>query len=248
MERIELRHMYNLLGRKIALIAFVFCCLGIQNTQAQTVDKGNYNYFDFQKKPYYFGILLGVNYSGYKLGRSKNFIGNDSIKIVESDPGGGFHLHVITNFKIGEFFDLRFIPGFSFTERNLAYTSTLNNELTKRKVESVFLEVPFLLRFKSKPYKDKRAFVLSGLKYSYDVQSNADSRDAKSLVRISPHDFQFEIGAGMQFFFPYFIFSPEIKFSRGITNSLIYNDALNQARVLEDVSSSIFTISFSFEG
>lgn len=220
----------------------------MQDARAQVVDKGNYNYFDFQKKPYYFGILLGVNYSGYKLGRSKNFIANDSIRIVQSDPGAGFHLHVITNFKVGEYFDLRFIPGFSFVERNLAYTAPAETAVSRRKIESVFLEVPFLLRFKSKPYKDKRVFVLSGLKYSYDVQSNADSRDSQTLVRISPHDFQFEVGAGMQFFFPYFIFSPEIKFSRGITNSLIYNDALNQARVLEDVSSSIFTISFSFEG
>lgn len=248
MERIELRNMYDLLGRKVVLLCLLFCFVSLSSVDAQSTSKGNYNYLDFQKKPYYFGIHLGLNYSGYKLGRSKNFIGNDSIEIVESAPGAGFNLQGIVNFKIGEFFDFRLLPGFSFTERQLAYTSPNESAISKIKVESVFVELPFLVRFKSQPYKDKRVFVVTGMKYSYDVQSNADSRDAESLVRISPHDFQFEIGAGVQFFYPYFIFSPEIKFSRGITNTLIYNDALNQARVLEDVSSSVFTISFSFEG
>ncbi len=243
---IELRHMHDLHWKKIVfsvLLSFIVVAVS-----AQYIGKGNYNYKDFQKKPFYYGIHLGVNYSGYNIGHSKNFIGNESIRIVESERGAGFHLALITNLKIGEFFDLRFIPGFSFTERNLAYTSTIENNIDVIKNEAVFVELPFMLRFKSAPYKDKRAFVLAGVKYSVDVNSNAESRDADQLVRISPHDFQLEIGAGVQFFYPYFIFSPEIKFSRGIVNSLIYNDALNQARVLEDVSSSIFTISFSFEG
>ena len=92
------------------------------------------------------------------------------------------------------------------------------------------------------------AFVIAGLKYAYDVQSNSKTRQSDNLIKISPHDFQIEIGAGMQFFFPYFIFSPEIKFSRGISNILIYNDNLNESKVLEQLGSQIFSISFHFEG
>jgi len=209
----------------------------------------NYNYFDFQKKPFYFGITLGINNSGYRVLHSKNFIGNDSINIAEADKGPGFNLHIITNMKIGEYFDFRVLPGFSFTERQLEFTSTTDQEQKSfRKIESVFFELPLHIRFKSQPYKDKRAFVVGGLKYSYDVSSNSKARQAATLIKISPHDFQLEVGAGMQFFFPYFIFSPEIKFSRGISNILIYNDALNEARVLEGLGSQIFSVSFHFEG
>jgi len=89
-------------------------------------------------------------------------------------------------------------------------------------------------------------FVLAGLKYSYDVQTNSKSR--KSLIKVSPHDFQYEVGLGIQMFYPFFIFSPEIKFSRGLSNLIIYENNKIESRVLDNVTSQIFTISFNFEG
>nr|HMU03891.1 outer membrane beta-barrel protein [Saprospiraceae bacterium] len=137
--------------------------------------------------------------------------------------------------------------GFSFAQRGIQFTP-VNNEsaVIERKLESVFFELPFHIRFKSEPYKDKRVFVVAGLKYSYDVQTNSKSR--QSLIKIAPHDFQYEVGLGIQMFYPYFIFSPEIKFSRGLGNILLYDRSQNEARVLENVVSQIFTISFNFEG
>jgi len=209
----------------------------------------SYNYMDFQRKPYYFGLSLGINSTGYKVNHSNHFINNDSVMIAEGRNGSGFNLHMIANLKIGEYFDFRLSPGFSFAERKFSFVKQHEGEKPiERKLESVFLDIPFILRYKSRPYKDMRLYALAGLKYSFDVASNAKSRKAETLVKISPHDFQYEFGAGMQFFFPYFIFSPEIKVSRGLGNILIYNHFLNDAKILEDVSSSIITISFQFEG
>ncbi len=239
------RYLHDISRHKIVLfLAFIFAG---QLAFAQSA-RDNYNYRDFQKKPYYFGISLGLNTSKYHIDHSKNFIGNDSIRIAEPEAGPGVNLQMIANLKIGEYFDFRLLPGFSFAERNLVYYPVEGDILSTRKIESVFFDIPFHLRFKSAPYKDKRAFVVGGIKYTYDVASNSKSNQAKSLVKISPHDFQVEVGAGMQFFFPYFIFSPEIKYSRGITNTLIYNNDLNEARVIEGVVSQIITISFHFEG
>ena len=67
-------------------------------------------------------------------------------------------------------------------------------------------------------------------------------------VKISPHDFQFELGTGVQFFFPYFVFSPEIKVSTGIGNVLLYDQKLEESKLLEKVLTHVFTISFHFEG
>ena len=83
---------------------------------------------------------------------------------------------------------------------------------------------------------------------THDVANNSRARQAKELIKISPHDFQLEVGLGIQFFFQYFIFAPEIKFSQGLGNTLIYNNELNESRVLEKVLSRAFTISFVFEG
>ena len=229
------------------LVIAIFISSGTIN--AQYVSKKNQNYFEFQQKSYYFGITLGTNYSGYKLNHSKKFILNDSISIAESNLTPGFTVLMIANLKIGEYFDFRFTPGFSFSERNLLYKDAFGTGTRDRKrFESVFLDIPFLVRYKSEPYKDKRMFVVTGLKYTYDIANNSNSRQADSIVKISPHDFQVEGGLGMQFFFPYFIFSPEIKISQGIGNTLIYNDLIKEANVLEKLLSRVFTLSFHFEG
>ncbi len=244
--------MHNLYWKKIALLSVIL--LVTISAFGQFRVKDNRNYLDFQKKNYYFGISLGINYSGYQVYHSQNFVQNDSINIVDGIFRPGFNLHIITNLKIGNYFDLRFLPGFSFTERQFEYTSRLSNGqgttgLTKS-IESVFLDIPFLLRFKSEPYKDKRMFLVAGMKYSYDVASNSRAVKEKSqfLVQVSPHDFQLEVGFGMQFFFPFFIFSPEFKFSQGVGNVHIYKDDLIESRIMENVHSRVFSISFNFEG
>lgn len=235
--------MLHLSWKKIALIALT----AVLTTSVQAQIRGTYNYLDFASKPYYFGITLAYNSANYSLSHSENFIGNDSIRIAESTTGSGFNLGIVTNVKIGQHFDFRFLPTLSFTDRALEYWTTENVFVNKR-IESVFVEMPFHLRYKSEPYQDLRVFVIGGAKYSFDVASNSRSRTTSDIVRVAPSDFALEAGFGVQFFFPYFIFSPEIKFSQGLSNTLIYDDELMYSNVLQEVRSRAITISLHFEG
>lgn len=237
--------MYHLFGKELVLTCLL-CTLTALGLSGQAGKADNYNYRDFQRKPYYFGLSLGVNSSTFHLDRSKQFIGNESISVTEARSGLGFNLNMIANLKLGEYFDFRFLPGFTFSERALEYTDVETNALRIEPLESVFFEMPFHVRFKSAPYKDKRLFVIGGLKYSYDVASNSSNRN--ELLAFSAHDFIYEVGVGMQFFYPYFIFSPEIKFSRGLGNTLIYKPGITEANILENVMTQYFTVSFHFEG
>jgi hypothetical protein len=231
-----------------ALVA-LFLLLGAGGLFAQFNQGKNLNYLDFQAKPYYFGITLGYNQSDFRIYHSKNFIRNDSFSRAESVTGPGFNLGIVTNLKIGQYFDVRFLPTLSFIERNISYTLPGENGRTvRRPVESVLVEMPFHVRYKSAPYHDFRLFIVGGVKYSFDVASDSRTRQAAGLVRIAPTDFQVEYGAGIQFFFPYFIFSPELKISQGLNNVLIYNDRLEQSTILEKVLSRTFTLSMHFEG
>ncbi|MBK6948503.1 MAG: PorT family protein [Haliscomenobacter sp.] len=211
--------------------------------------RGNYNFLEFNQKPYYFGITLGTNSSSFKPFRSKEFLLSDDIRVVESVKGPGFNLGIVTNLKIGEYFDFRFLPTLSFAERNINYgKSSRQYPNSQRTVESVFVEMPFHMRYKSAPYRDKRLFVIAGFKYGFDVASDSRSKQAETLVKIAPNDFSVEYGAGVQIFFPFFIFSPEFKISQGIGNTLIFNPNLEESTVLEKVLSRTFTISLHFEG
>lgn len=243
---INTRNLFHLSWGKAALIIIsLFLC---QQVDAQKF-RGNYNFYDFSQKNYYFGITLALNNSSFKPFRSKDFLQSDSIFTVESLGGPGFNLGIVTNLKIGDYFDIRFLPTLSFAERNIRYDK--NNRLapfSQRKIEQVLVEMPFHVRYKSAPFRDIRLFVIAGIKYSFDVASDSRTRQAESIVKIAPSDFSVEYGAGIQFFFPYFIFSPEFKVSHGIGNSLIFNQNLEESTVLEKLLSRTFTISFHFEG
>jgi hypothetical protein len=255
MRTLNARNMLHLLGHQAlkqsaARLAFVLCCLLRLSTATAQYNQGsNINYLDFQQKPYYFGITLGYNRSDYRIYHSKDFIRNDSFARAESVTGPGFNLGIVSNLKIGEYFDLRFLPTLSFTEHTIRYTPPgETTRIFSRPIESVLVEMPFHVRYKSAPYHDFRLFVIGGVKYSFDVASDSRTRQAAGLVRIAPTDFQVEYGAGIQFFFPYFIFSPELKVSQGLNNVLIYNDRLQQSTVLDKILSRTFTISLHFEG
>jgi len=233
----------------LLLVLLAACYLLPATASAQFTGGNNYNFYDFQAKQFYFGLTLGYNSSRYTPFRSEEFLFSDDIVAVKSLSGPGFNLNMIANLKIGKYFDFRFLPGFSFAERRLNYTKDLRRLTeTQESVQSVFVELPFHFRYKSAPYKDKRLFLVAGVKYSFDVASESRARQAENLVRISPHDFHVEYGAGIQFFMPYFIFSPEFKISHGIGNTLLFNPNLPESTVLDKVLSRTFTISFHIEG
>ncbi|MFK8058141.1 MAG: outer membrane beta-barrel protein [Saprospiraceae bacterium] len=237
--------MHRIHGNRTLLLTALLVLIGSAMFAQKT--RGSYNFRDHSSKPYYFGITLGYNSSSYKLFHSEDFIRNDSIFSTTVDRDPGLDLKIVTNLKVGQYIDIRFLPGLAFAGRSIMYKYQ-DEETRSRKISSVFAEFPVQVRYKSEPWKDIRMFVLGGVKYSYDVASDARSNQADELVKFSPSDFQLEVGTGMQFFFPYFIFSPEIKFSHGLGNVLIYDDRLRQSLVLDKVLSRALTISLHFEG
>ena len=212
--------------------------------------KGNYNYREFQSKAYYFGLTFGYNRSNFQIAQSQNFIRNDSFSVVKGLAGSGLNVSMLANMKLGDNFDFRFLPGFSFVDRKINVVELDGTGEQTRDIESVLVQMPLQLRFKSDPFHDMRVYVMGGVKYSYDVATNARIRkeQAERLILISPHDFSIEVGGGFQFFFPFFIFSPEIKYSQGFGNILIYNGKQETTHLVEKLLSRTFTISLHFEG
>ncbi len=239
-------HMLHISFKKVIL----FLLLGGMAIQVNAQKaKGNYNFLSFEQKPYYFGITLGTNNSTFNIFKSDNFILNDSIRVIDDVQGPGFNLGIVSNLKIGDYFDFRFLPTLSFTEKTISYTPTANRSLPRtRKLEQVLVQMPFHIRYKSAPFNDVRVFIVGGVKYDFDVANENRTRQADEIVKIASSDFSGEFGVGVQIFFPYFIFSPEIKISQGLGNTLIFDNNLLESSVIDKVLSRTFTISFHFEG
>src|SRR5687767_1142285 len=210
-EKVNFWRMHIVSGRKIIpLILFILLGTGL---------KAQFNALSFDQKflsrPLHFGILMGFNKSDFLIRHSSLYLYNDSIARAESVKGPGFTLGIVSDLRIGEHFDLRALPSMSFSEKKLVY-DTFQDTTFSKSIESIFVELPLLLKFKSAPYKDMRVYIIAGGKYSYDLSSNAKARNAEDLVKIKRNDISVEYGLGFEFYFPMFIFAPEFRFSRGL--------------------------------
>lgn len=229
-------------------IAIVILFFDFQST-AQINGRNNYNFKEYEQKPFYFGIQMGVTSSGYKITQSQEFYQKDSFHIIESPLKGGFTISFIGNLKIGKYFDFRTTPGFAFTERNFDFFDE-SEFLSSKKNETYTFDIPLILRFKSAPYHDKRLFILAGVKYEYNFSNNNGAREELSngILTVSPHDFQYVIGAGVQFFLPYVIFSPQLTFAQSVSNIHVRKNKLQESSIIDQLLSRIFSLTINLEG
>lgn len=205
----------------------------------------------YDQKLYHFGFILGVNQMFFSVKNVPEFDKLDSLYILESTPELGFNIGIVSNLRLAEHWDLRFIPTLSFGERNLHYTFLQNNRKfyqDKKKVESTHIDLPFELKFKANRLNNFRAYLLSGAKFSIDLASQAKKKEADDALRvkIERNDVAFEAGVGFDFYTTYFKFGTELKMSYGMRD-LLKHENTPYARGIESLKSKIFQISFTFE-
>ena len=235
---------------KINLVLF-FVLIGMAS-KAQLRD--SYNLENHDDKPYYFGIVLGFNSSHYNITQAPYFLANDTIMSVNSQNASRIHLGILVNYQLSRRFDIRFYPlNLIFSEKKLIYTQKFPNlgsdALTEtRAIESIVLSFPLQVRLKSDRIDNFRVYSLLGVKYDYDLASNAGARTGDDFVKVKKGDFGVEAGVGFQFFFKYFIFSPELKVSQGLSNVLIRDESIKYSAVMNSMRSRMVMFSLQFEG
>jgi len=242
----------SLWKRKISFLEVIFLCLFsmmvITDVIAQTRRVQNIPKYDKQR--IHFGFALGFTSPDFKLTPDRDFRTMDSVYNVESEPQLGFLLGIVSNIRIANYFDVRFVPMLTFAQRNLLYTLNPGNNNVPaviKKVESTFLDFPLMVKYKSARVNNYRAYVLAGGKYSIDLVSQANVEESdKQPVRLQPYDYGYEIGFGFDFYLMYFKFAIEIKMYTGI-NNLLVKDNFIYSRSLQELNSKIFYISLLFE-
>jgi len=227
-------------GMKKTVIALSFLVLGLGL-------KAQFNINELGKKTIYFGIAMGINMANYNLVPAPLTPKNDSVKTMRSSYGPGFNLGIISNYQFHKYFDLRFIPTLSFSDKNINY-QLLNSQEATKTISSIYLDFPLLVRFKSQPLKDVRIYVIAGSRYDYDLASNVKARRADDIVKVKQNDVAVEYGIGIMIYFPYFILSPELKESHGVINILSQTPGLLYSRTLQRIYSHTFTLTLNLEG
>lgn len=209
-------------------------------------------------KKYYFGIMLGYNRSHYNITHDPLFLNriysvNDTIQSVESQNSGRIHLGIMANWQLNKRFDVRFYPlNLIFSEKKFKYTQKFPNKpdpwIEKQSIESIVMSFPLQVRLKSDRIGNFRVYTMAGGKFDFDLASNSNAANADNIVKVKKSDYGLEGGIGFQFFFPYFVLSPEIKFSYGLSNVHSRDATLRYSNVIDKMNSRMLLFSLHFEG
>jgi len=226
------------------------------------------NLSTFDDKRIHFGFTLGVNAADFDIAHyqtladNPNFTpetvngvlltGSERIRADVSTLVPGFTVGIVSNLRLTESFDLRFLPGMSFGERKLTYNIPImdvNNPDQKLSysIKSTFLDFPLLIKYKSRRMNNQRPYLIAGGAYRIDISKTGQ----EDLVRTKPFSAYAEAGVGWDTYLQFFRLSTELKFSFGLNNVLDVGPKDTQKQVFSDaissLTSNVFTLSFHFE-
>lgn len=202
---------------------------------------------EHDSKWYYFGITFGFNYASFRTSSTMSFAETDTFYQVQPQWGPGFNLGIMGNLKLSNFIDLRFIPSLVFSEKSIK-TVNMAREEEILSVESIYMNLPLQLKFKSDRIHNFRFYGLLGAKFDYDLAANARSRRQDEKLRVKPIDFGAEVGVGFEFYYPNFIFSPELKLGQGFINTHAPDKSIPLSNTLDRINSRMITFSIHLEG
>lgn len=235
--------------KKTSILTIIFLSLSISSFAQFGVP----NLLKYDKRAFHFGFMLGYNQFDFRIASKPDLAEYDSLMMVNTRSLSGFSLGIVTNLRMGKYFDLRFIPGLSFGDRYVNYSirySTGNEVVTAKNAESVYLDLPLLVKFKSsRMLNNLRAYVIAGGQYSFDMISAKKKRSPMNgdvVLKLNPHDVQAQVGVGMDFYCTYFKFSTELKMSFGFLNMLVPEENM-YATSVTSLKAKNLQISFIFE-
>ncbi len=252
---------------KVILIVIAFLVvLFPEDSSAQSRKVENMPSYDYSK--YHFGFILAINQMYFTIKPIENLhltmfdsiaakeINADSAMIysILGAPTTGFTVGIVSNLRLGDFFDLRFIPSLSFGERYIDYRflKWRDGEPTivdqRKNIPSTFIELPLQIKYKSKRLNNFRAYLLGGVNTRIDLASQAKKKKDAGVVQVKLNkaDVYGEIGVGFDFYFEWFKFGTEIKMSYGLSDILKHEDNIYTDGI-EKMSSKIFQLTFTFE-
>jgi hypothetical protein len=237
----------NLYRNKIIVVfvSVLFCVNVGYAQQLHSQDNNNWdtNLPNYDNRVLHYGFTLGLNSTRFRPVHSNIFF-SDSLNDIRSSAKGGFDLGFVMNLRLGRYFDFRVLPGVAFYTRAVQYEFT-NGFKSNQTAEAVFIEMPLLLKYKSQRRKNHRLYVVGGLKPCLEAGAKKKEKK-KSELRTNNMDLAIDYGFGIDLYFKFFKFAPELRFSHGLVN-LLNKDPNLYSESLKKLTTHTVTLYLFFE-
>ena len=218
--------------------------------QAQSQAQTSYKYIRkhlerYDDKPIHYGFFFAAPITRFNVTYSPAFLTADSARRIYSPNIPAFRVGLVVNAYLNDRFDLRLTPSVSLFSREVHYDYPGGTSVIETR-ESTWIDFPLLLKYKSERRNNTRMYLLAGGTFS--IESNVRRKELQGVSKLSTGtmDFSIEYGIGLEQFFEYFKFAPELRFSHGLVN--LFNPTNNAAGIgISKLTSHTVTLYLYFE-
>ncbi|WP_242922693.1 porin family protein [Pontibacter liquoris] len=251
----------NLYRQKITLFGLLALLLLGANTAAvaQKKIKGE-NKPGYDEKRVHYGFYLALPLTRYNLQHSQWYA--DQLANADATGEGyitantktniGLYTGLVLNVRMAEYLDLRFVPGVGFYGRPIVFTNTQAEDVEDvQTISSTMVELPLLLKYKAKRRGNFRMYFVGGLKPGIDLGNRKNNPELpdEQLLQVNKFDLAVEYGVGLDIFYPYFKFAPELRFSQGLLNmhQPLNDDAQKYSKSIDRLTNRNISLILFFE-
>ncbi len=182
---------------------------------------------NFDKKTWNFGYYLGIIQNDFVIDYQES---NFTNSFVKTEPHIGFIIGVMGERRLHNNLSLRFEPGLISNTKNLYFSNDNGSFIAEkdslREVSSTYMHLPFLLKFSANRMHNIKPYIIGGITFDYNFSANDRNPDDNfsGEFRMTRWNTMYEAGIGMDFYLPYFKFSPSIRGLFAMNNELIYDN------------------------
>lgn len=228
----QLASIFTTSRRSIALVVLLIVTASAQAQYIPDARKRKLpNLPGYDYKRIHFGFLVGLNVLDFHIYNSGARTAENGYtarygEILDLNPG--INLGIITDLRLYDNLNLRCLPGISFGERDITFIDENGNILDDNPllVKSTFIDIPFLLKYSAKRINNWRPYIVGGNSLRYDL-----AKEKQNHLKLRSLDAYCDLGAGLDFYLPYFRLSVELRAAFGLTN--IFNTTKSEE--LEDL-------------
>lgn len=181
------------------------------------------------------------------------------VQTVFTQPGAGFAIGLVADYRLHEYVRLRFTPSVApFAAKKIEYhlaSQTLDTfKIYKKTIEPTYVFFPLEAKIQSKRLGNFSAYVIGGYGYALDLNARkknagqaAAPNELESNVKMKRDDFYYSAGGGTDFYLQYFKLGLEIKLQVG-TRNLLNPSANVFSNSIDKVRSRMVVFTVTFEG
>lgn len=203
-------------NKAIYILGVLMLCMGAVGAYAQSSGAAQINPYK-DEKLVHFGFFLGVDMPSYQVDSAAS----PAYYARAYNVGVGFNVGFITDLRLSRHLNLRFLPGLHFGYTNIRYMPVNETNMGSKKDVpnlTIPLTIPLYLKWSAEREGNYRPYVTVGGGFSIDFNSFADR--SNRIILTKPYDGYVGVGLGCDFYFPWFNFTPEIRYEFGFVDAL----------------------------